>query len=150
MDSPCPILGDERLPLEFLWRVIENLSEPCKHPAEVHCAETDPDMQLRLVIDCYDAMPIFALGTSELRAMRELADAEDSACCDPVEEVRREKRVAERYGLAVAVDLLNGHKKDVRHLVKEKATIMQEMWLRAVKKELLSLAGFAGGEPQDS
>ena len=48
------VRNEDRLPHEWIWRLIENLSKPCQHNSDAHDSELDPDMGLRLVHDCYD------------------------------------------------------------------------------------------------
>jgi hypothetical protein len=80
------IVGAETLPIEWIWRLIENISKPCDHANLVHNPELDPDMQLRVAIDCYDHMPVFALGSQELKALNALVRDEDKRgmCCEPI------------------------------------------------------------------
>jgi hypothetical protein len=59
MDSPCVILGDEKLPNEWIWTLIENLSKPCSHKEDEHHSESDSDCGMHFIIDCFDDMPIF-------------------------------------------------------------------------------------------
>jgi hypothetical protein len=76
-------------------------------------------MQLRLVLDCYDDMPLFLLGSRELRALNTLA--ETPPCCETLGEVRREKKVADHYGRTVAIDILVTHQKDAMLIIGRKA-----------------------------
>ena len=49
------LLGNEKQQFdsEWVWNLVETVSKACSHKDQVHDEEQDPDMQLRLVLDCY-------------------------------------------------------------------------------------------------
>ncbi len=103
--------------------MIESISKPCEHTAQTHDAKTDPNMHLRLVLDCYEDMPMFQLGSRELLALT--SHAETEVCCDPIKEVLREKLVADHFGVTVAMDILQTHKQDAMSAVNRKTAIVR-------------------------
>jgi hypothetical protein len=52
------------------------------------------------------------------------------------------------YGLTVAVDILNVHRKEVAHLTEHKAKCISEVWEMIVKRDLLKFASVEI-EPQE-
>ena len=156
-DSPLDIGGldrlelvrnEDRLPHEWIWRLIENVSKPCKHEAIVHSLDTDPDMWLRTVHDCYDDYPLYALGSNELRALFASAKSKEPFCCDYIAEAEKEKKLVKKHGLTQTVDILNGHKRDCKHLTYQKKEHIKEVWELVVKRELHQMTR-PDGEPQD-
>ena len=59
MDNAFSFLGEEKIPNEWIWTLIENLSKPCSHKAEEHHSEQDSECGMHFVNDCFDDMPIF-------------------------------------------------------------------------------------------
>jgi hypothetical protein len=149
-DSKSPILGDDRIPREWLVQVIDRLSKPCEHvEGEHNNSENDPWMGLHLVSDCYDDLPMFALGSRELASLTVSAKDEASwRCCDPVDEALKDRHLVSRYGLTVATDILIAHKRDGDKLMERKSHYVDLTWANTVKDELMEL-GVNANQPQD-
>jgi hypothetical protein len=96
--SKKPVLGDNRIPRDWFIQVIDRLSRPCKHvDGEHNDSEEDPWMGLHLVRDCYDDLPMFALGSRELAELSVSAKKEASRfCCDPVDEALKDRNFVNR------------------------------------------------------
>ena len=145
------MLGSQKLQFEseWVWNLIETVSKACSHRDQVHDEEHDPDMRLRLVLDCYTDQPIYKLGSPELLALHALAgtleDEKFDRCCDLVDEVCREAFSRKHYGLTVATDILEAHKRDVADLTNAKAAVIQEVWKKMVVFEMKE----AQIQPQD-
>jgi len=90
LDPLSRIHNEKRIPYDWIWRLIENVSKSCSHGANYHDEDEDPDMGLRLVHDCYDTQPIYELGSRELARLVASAAKEDHNCCDYSKEVMRE------------------------------------------------------------
>jgi hypothetical protein len=106
-------------------------------------------MGLHLVNDCYDDLPMFALGSRELEALAISAREEaDLRCCEPVDEAMTDRHFVSRYGVTVATDILLTHKRDGEKLMQKKAHYMDQIWINNIKQELFSL-GVNANQPQD-
>ena len=148
-DSKFPILGDDRVPKEWLVQLIERLSKPCDHEQDEHNSESDPWMGLHLVSDCYDDLPIFALGSRELQELMVSAKEEATRrCCDLVDEAITDRHFVNKYGLTVATDILRAHKRDGEKVMERKAHYADMFWATTVKDELFAL-GVNAHQPQD-
>jgi hypothetical protein len=148
-DAKEPILGDDRIPREWLLQLIERLSKQCDHSEDEHNSESDPWMGLHLVSDCYDELPMFALGSRELQELTVGAKEESTQrCCDAIDEALTDKHFVNKYGLTVATDILMAHKRDGDKLMQRKANYVDEIWAKTVKNELYAL-GVNANQPQD-
>ena len=149
-DVQQPILGEDSIPREWLLQVLDRLSKPCDHGASLHNnSEDDPWMGLHLVGDCYDDLPMFALGSRELAELKANARREaDRLCCDPVDEALKCSHLVSRYGLTVATDIVITHKRDGEKLMERKAHYVDAIWADTVRRELLAL-GANAHQPQD-
>jgi hypothetical protein len=148
-DTKEPILGDDRIPREWLVKLIERLSRQCDHSEDEHNSESDPWMGLHSVSDCYDDMPMFLLGSRELQELTVGAKEESTLrCCDVLDEALTDKHLVNKYGLAVASDILMAHKRDGDKLMQRKAHYVDEIWAKTVKDELYAL-GVNANQPQD-
>ncbi len=102
-----------------------------------------------MVRDCYDDLPMFALGSRELQELTVSAEEESTLrCCDPVDEALKDKHFVNRYGLTVATDILMAHKRDGDKLMQRKAHFIDVIWAKTVKDELYTL-GVNANQPQD-
>lgn len=146
IDSPCVILGDDKIPSEWIWTLIENLSKPCSHFNDDHHAETDADCGMHFVEDCFDDMPIFQLGSGELLALDSLA--KKKRCCDVLDIVKEEKNLKNYYNYTVAADIVSAHMRSAEPVVQKKAYYMKGLWEIIVKREILQLVE-KGSQPQE-
>ena len=105
-------------------------------------------MCLRLVSDCYDDHPLYALGSRELKALFASAKKEGHSCCNYIVEAEREKRLAKMLGLTQTVDILHAHKREVKHLTYSKKKHIEAIWAAAVKQEIDQLTRIAK-DPQE-
>ena len=144
------MLGDEYMPKEWLVQVIDRLSKPCEYHFDFHNdSEEDPWLGLHLVVDCYDDLPMFALGSRELAELTVRAKDEATwRCCDPVDEALKDRHLVSRYGLTVATDILTAHKRDGDKLMERKSQYVDRTWANIVKDELMELS-LNANQPQD-
>ncbi len=102
-----------------------------------------------MVSDCYDDLPMFALGSRELEELTVSAVEESTRrCCDPVDEALTDKHFVNKYGLKVATDILVAHKRDGNKLMQQKAHYVDLIWATTVRDELYAL-GVNANQPQD-
>ena len=86
-------------------------------------------MGLHLVHDCFDDLPLFAVGSTELKALIAAADQEaDLLCCDVIHEACTDRVFVSRYGMTNAADILFAHKKDGRKFMEKKEMMVNLFW----------------------
>jgi hypothetical protein len=142
------ILDGDHIPREWLVRIIEQISKQCDHREGQHHGETDDQMGLHLVQDCFDDLPPFVVGSAELKALTALADQEaDLLCCDVIHEVCTDRVFVSRYGMTNAADMLFAHKKDGRTFMEQKELLVNICWQDQIRDELYKLAGGGGSQP---